>query len=105
MATDASPVVIETLAGGVMTLTLNRPERMNAFNAAVHEALAAAFTRAETDDGCRVVMITGSGKGFCAGQDLSERGVSPVGARPDLGAALEKIYNPLIKRMRALPKR
>jgi len=96
--------VIETLAGGVMTLTLNRPERMNAFNAAVHEALAAAFTRAETDDGCRVVMITGSGKGFCAGQDLSERGVSPVGARPDLGAALEKFYNPLIKRMRALPK-
>ena len=87
-----------------MTLTLNRPERMNAFNAAVHEALAAAFTRAETDDGCRVVMITGSGKGFCAGQDLSERGVSPVGARPDLGAALEKFYNPLIKRMRALPK-
>ena len=104
MATDATPVLIETLSGGVMTLTLNRPERMNAFNVALHEALAGAFSRAEASDDCRVVMITGSGPGFCAGQDLSERAMKPGAAPPDLGHTLDKFYNPLIRRMRALPK-
>jgi 2-(1,2-epoxy-1,2-dihydrophenyl)acetyl-CoA isomerase len=104
LATDASPVLIETFAGGVMTLTLNRPERMNAFNVPLHEALAAAFARAKESDDCRTVLITGSGAGFCAGQDLSERGVNPGAARTDLGGAIDKFYNPLIRKMRSLPK-
>ncbi len=103
MANEAPPV-IETLDDGVMTLTLNRPERMNAFNVATHAALAAAFGRAKESDDCRVVMITGAGAGFCAGQDLSERVINPGAARPDLGGTIETYYNPLIRAMRALPK-
>jgi 2-(1,2-epoxy-1,2-dihydrophenyl)acetyl-CoA isomerase len=103
-AADASsrPVLLETLDGGVLTLTLNRPERVNAFNVALLEALNAAVKRA-ADPQCRVVLLTGAGKGFCAGQDLADRAVGGAG-RPDLGATLDKLYNPLIRALRALPK-
>ena len=100
----SQPVLLETLDEGVLTLTLNRPDRMNAFNVALHEALAAAMSRAATDAECRVVFLTGAGKGFSAGQDLSDRAVSPSGRRPDLGELIEKRYNPLVRALRALPK-
>ena len=87
-----------------MTLTLNRPERLNAFNVALHEALFKALERAAADPGCRALLLTGAGKGFCAGQDLSERVVAADDARPDLGLSLEKRYNPLIRALRRLPK-
>ncbi len=102
---EAAPVLIEELANGVMTLTLNRPQRMNAFNVPLHEALAAALQRAKTSDECRVVLITGSGSGFCAGQDLSERIMAiQQGERLDLGATIDKHYNPLVRTLRGLPK-
>lgn len=107
MAADAvqpEPVLIETFEGGVLTLTLNRPARMNAFNVALHEALSEALKRAAESDSCRVVLLTGAGKGFCAGQDLTDRVVAPDGGRPDLGESIEKRYNPLIRSLRALPK-
>ncbi len=88
----------------MLTLTLNRPDRLNAFNAALHDALAQAIRRAPDDDQCRVVLLTGAGKGFCAGQDLADRAVAPDGARPDLGESLDKRYNPLIRSLRNLPK-
>ena len=100
----SGPVLLEALEGGVLTLTLNRPERMNAFNVAMHEALAKALDRAAADDECRVVILTGAGRGFCAGQDLSERVMGPGGGRPDLGQTIDKHYNPLIRKMRGLPK-
>src|SRR5271166_4212762 len=100
----ATPVLIYSLDGGVLTLTLNRPERLNAFNAALHEALAGALARAAADEECRVVMVTGAGKGFCAGADLTDHAVAPGGARPNLGESLDKRYNPLIRAMRSLPK-
>ena len=103
-ASIAEPVLIETLEGGVLTLTLNRPERMNALNGALIEAIGAGIRRAATEDGCRVVLITGAGKGFCAGADLTDRAIAPGGARPDLGDSLDKRYNPLIRAIRALPK-
>jgi 2-(1,2-epoxy-1,2-dihydrophenyl)acetyl-CoA isomerase len=99
----SQPVLLERLDEGVLTLTLNRPERMNAFNIAMHEALANAIRRAAASAGCRAVLLTGAGKGFCAGQDLSDRAVAP-GERPDLGESIEKRYNPLIRALRALPK-
>ena len=77
---------------------------MNAFNGALHEALAAAVKRAADDEACRVVLLTGAGKGFCAGQDLADRAVSPGAGRPDLGQSIEARYNPLIRALRALPK-
>jgi 2-(1,2-epoxy-1,2-dihydrophenyl)acetyl-CoA isomerase len=101
---SSEPVLLETLKAGVMTLTLNRPERLNAFNAALHEALFAGIERAAEDPDCRAVLLTGAGKGFCAGQDLTDRVAAPDGSRPDLGEAIEKRYNPLVRALRRLPK-
>ncbi len=103
---DASsqPVVIERLEAGVMTLTLNRPGRLNALNTALVEALKAAVGRAEADPGCRAVLITGAGRGFCAGADLADRAFTPGGPRPDLGQSLEMGLNPLVRAIRRLAK-
>jgi 2-(1,2-epoxy-1,2-dihydrophenyl)acetyl-CoA isomerase len=101
---SSQPVLIEALEGGVLTLTLNRPERMNALNVALGEALGRAVGRTAADNACRVVLITGAGKGFCAGADLTDRTIKPGEARPDLGESLDKRYNPLIRAMRSLPK-
>lgn len=98
-----TPLLID-VADGIATLTLNRPERLNAFTAALHEALAAALDHAAGDAAVRTVLITGAGRGFCAGQDLSERKPLAGGARPDLGQGLERYYNPLIRRLRGLEK-
>jgi 2-(1,2-epoxy-1,2-dihydrophenyl)acetyl-CoA isomerase len=95
---------MEELTAGVLTLTLNRPERLNAFNGALQEALSAGIKRAAADSACRAVLITGAGKGFSSGADLAERAVDPGASRPDLGESLDKRYNPLIRALRALPK-
>jgi 2-(1,2-epoxy-1,2-dihydrophenyl)acetyl-CoA isomerase len=86
--------------GGVATLTLNRPQVLNSFCAAMHADLAAAFTAIEQDPAIRCVVLTGAGRGFCAGQDLGEARTTEVG---DAGERLERLYNPLILRMRRLP--
>src|SRR5258706_5389775 len=95
--------VLVSFEAGVLRITLNRPEKLNAFNPAVHQGLAEAMTRAETDAAVRCLLITGAGRGFCAGQDLTERDMKAAGPM-DLGSGLETWYNPLVKRMRALPK-
>ena len=100
----SQPVLLDRLESGVLTLTLNRPERLNAFNAALIEALSAAVKRAGTEPECRAVLITGAGRGFCAGADLANRAFKPGEARPDLGEALEKGINPIIRAIRNLPK-
>ena len=101
---SSQPVLMDKLEGGVMTLTLNRPERLNALNAALVEALSAGVKRAVTDADCRAVLITGAGRGFCAGADLADRAMTPGGARPDLGQSLERGLNPIIRAIRNLPK-
>lgn len=87
---------------GWTSLTLNRPERLNSFNEVMHRALADALDEIDTDESCRAVLLTGSGRGFCAGQDLGDR-VTDQGP-PDLGATIETFYNPLVRRIRALRK-
>ncbi len=87
---------------GYRILTLNRPDKLNAFNEAMHEALRTAIDEAEADESCRALMITGAGRGFCAGQDLSDRLLKP-GEAPVPRDSLEKLYNPLVRRLRALP--
>ena len=84
--------------GGVHVLTLNRPDRLNAFTFALQAALMSALTAAEADPDCRAVLLHGAGRGFCAGQDLTmvEPGV-------DLGDTLERSFNPLVRRLRSLP--
>jgi 2-(1,2-epoxy-1,2-dihydrophenyl)acetyl-CoA isomerase len=102
--TSSQPALLDKLEGGVMTLTLNRPERLNALNAALIERLSTALKRAATEPDCRAVLITGAGRGFCAGADLANRAFAPGDARPDLGAALENGLNPIIRGIRNLPK-
>jgi len=94
--------VLVSLEAGVLRITLNRPEKLNAFTTALHKGLAEAMTRAETDAAARCLLITGAGRGFCAGQDLTERDMKA--SVIDLGEGLETRYNPLVRRMRALPK-
>lgn len=97
-----APVLVET-ADGVARLTLNRPDKLNVFNEAMHEALAAALAAAEADPACRCVLLTGAGRAFCAGQDLGDRVMGEGDVPPDLGDTLDRLYNPLIRRLRALP--
>jgi 2-(1,2-epoxy-1,2-dihydrophenyl)acetyl-CoA isomerase len=94
--------VLVSLETGVLHVTLNRPDTLNAFTTAMHAGLAAAMTRAESEPAVRCVLITGAGRGFCAGQDLSERDMNAKDI--DLGGGLDTRYNPLVRRMRALEK-
>lgn len=91
-------ILIDTRPG-YRVITLNRPERLNALTVEMAEALMAALAAAEADKTCRAVLLTGAGRGFCAGQDLT----AIVDAGPDEIAALLDHYNPLISRLRALP--
>lgn len=95
--------ILFEIDGGVASLTLNRPDKLNAFTAAMHEELREAMHRLRADASVRALLITGNGRGFCAGQDLSER-VMKDGSGPfDLGSTLESNYNPLVKGLRELP--
>ena len=85
-----------------MTLTLNRPEKLNAFVREMHALLREAMSEAENDASIRALLVTGAGRGFCAGQDLAERDMNDPNL--DLGSGLDANYNPLVRRMRALPK-
>ncbi|HEX5455090.1 MAG TPA: 2-(1,2-epoxy-1,2-dihydrophenyl)acetyl-CoA isomerase PaaG [Stellaceae bacterium] len=92
------PVLVET-GPGYHVLTLNRPERLNALTVEMADALLAALDEAEADRECRAVLLTGAGRGFCAGQDLTAIDSATPAAIGDL---LDR-YNPLIRRLRALP--
>jgi 2-(1,2-epoxy-1,2-dihydrophenyl)acetyl-CoA isomerase len=95
------PILIEPRTG-YYVITLNRPQRLNAFNEAMHQSLKRALAEAESDESCRALLLTGAGRGFCSGQDLSDR-LSKTGETIVLGGALEAYYNPLIRKLRALP--
>ena len=94
-----SDEVLTSREGAVLTVTLNRPEVYNAFNRALHDALREALTEAQ-DPAVRCVVVTGAGKGFCAGQDLKEFGQVSASIRD----ALEQTYHPNIRLVRALEK-
>ena len=98
-----SQPILVSVEAGVQTITLNRPERLNAFNAEMHRMLRAALDQAGDDDAVRALLLTGTGRGFCAGQDLSERDVGADSAI-DLSLTIESLYNPLVRRLRELPK-
>jgi len=102
-AAMAFETILFSVDGGAARLTLNRPDRLNSFTVRMHEEIAAALDEIEADKTVRVLLITGAGRGFCAGQDLSDRAVAPGGAAVDLGESVEKRYNPLIRRLTALP--
>jgi 2-(1,2-epoxy-1,2-dihydrophenyl)acetyl-CoA isomerase len=88
---------------GVATLVLNRPDKLNSFTNAMHAEVRDAVARA-ADPAIRCLVLTGAGRGFCAGQDLNDRTVTPGAARPDLGDSIERNYKPLVLALKALPK-
>jgi 2-(1,2-epoxy-1,2-dihydrophenyl)acetyl-CoA isomerase len=96
--------ILTSLDAGVLSITLNRPDKLNAFNPEMHQLLKAALERARDEAAVRAVLLTGAGKGFCAGQDLSERNVAAGAAPIDLSVTIGSYYNPLVRRMRELPK-
>ena len=98
---DENPILVD-LRPGYRVITLNRPQRLNAFTEDMHRALRAAIEEAERDAECRALLITGAGRGFCAGQDLNDRLAKP-GEKVVLGGTLEHFYNPLVRKLRALP--
>lgn len=97
-------VVLHERRDGFSVVTLNRPDRLNAFNEEQHHRLRAILEDCATDESCRAVLLTGAGRGFCAGQDLADRDPAMLGERPDLGHTLETFYVPLVRRLRAMKK-
>ena len=91
------------IADGVATVTLNRPDRLNSFTVAMHGEVRSALDSIAANRSIRCFVLTGAGRGFCAGQDLSDRAVAPDAEGVDLGASIENYYKPLLQRLRALP--
>jgi 2-(1,2-epoxy-1,2-dihydrophenyl)acetyl-CoA isomerase len=89
---------------GVAKLVLNRPDRLNSFTVQMHGEVAQALTMVESDDAVRALLLTGEGRGFCAGQDLSDRAVAPGSAPVDLGDSVERYYAPLVTRLATMDK-
>jgi len=87
-------------ADGIARITLNRPDRLNSFTRVMHSELREALVSLGD---ARVVVLTGAGRGFCAGQDLNDRAVAP-GEAVDLGETVEESWNPLIRTLAALPQ-
>lgn len=86
---------------GWVEITLNRPERLNSFIDEMHIALRSEIEKAR-DVGARAILLTGAGRGFCAGQDLGDRDPEKMGGPPDLGHTLNTFYNPLVRLIRSL---
>jgi 2-(1,2-epoxy-1,2-dihydrophenyl)acetyl-CoA isomerase len=99
----AYEMILFDVANGAARLTLNRPDRLNSFTVQMHGEVADALAQVEGSAEIRALLITGAGRGFCAGQVLSDPAVAP-GGDADLGEALENRYNPLIRRLIALDK-
>ena len=87
---------------GVARLTLNRPDKLNSFNTQMHGEVRDALARLPAS-GARVLVLTGAGRGFCAGQDLGDRAVAPGTEGVDLGESIDKYYKPLVLALHALP--
>jgi len=94
--------ILFSVDAGIARLTLNRPDKLNSFNAKMHGEVRRALAHLSAGD-ARVLVLTGAGRGFCAGQDLADRAVSAAGAAVDLGDSIERHYKPLVLALRELP--
>jgi 2-(1,2-epoxy-1,2-dihydrophenyl)acetyl-CoA isomerase len=100
----SDPSILFEVQDGCAVVTLNRPDRLNSFNPEMHARLSDAVGQVESRSDIRAMLLTGAGRGFCAGQDLSDRVMSADSAPPDLGHTIGTLYNPLVRRLRALEK-
>lgn len=89
---------------GVATLTLNRPKSLNSLTSEMHGEIRSVMRQVENDDTIRCLLLTGAGRGFCAGQDLGDGAGETGGEIPDVGKLVAKYYNPFISRIMNLPK-
>jgi 2-(1,2-epoxy-1,2-dihydrophenyl)acetyl-CoA isomerase len=95
--------ILLSRAAGIARVTLNRPDRLNSFTTKMHEELRDALATVRADTSARVLLLTGAGRGFCAGQDLSDRAVAPSDAPVDLGASIEANNRPLVLALQSFP--
>jgi len=96
--------ILFDLSDGIGRLTLNRPERLNSFTTAMHAEVRALLETLAREPALRVLILSGAGRGFCAGQDLSDRALGASGEAPvDLGESIERNYKPLVLALRGLP--
>lgn len=95
--------ILFEVSDGVARLTLNRPDRLNSFNVQMHGEVRDALSKLKSNSDARVLVFTGAGRGFCAGQDLGDRAVAPGGQGVDLGDSIENYYKPLVLALRNLP--
>jgi enoyl-CoA hydratase len=105
--TDERAVLVEPVRPGITKITLNRPDRLNAMNFALVKGLYDAFDEVGADASCRVVILTGAGRGFCAGLDLAQGASPPAPAprgRAQSGMAVQKLIAGLVPKMRAIPQ-
>lgn len=100
----SEPTILLHIMDGVATITLNRPDKLNALTEDMHGELERALDRIEIDRAIRAVLLTGAGRAFCAGQDLGDRAMVTEGDLIDLGDTLERFYNPLIRRLTRLER-
>jgi 2-(1,2-epoxy-1,2-dihydrophenyl)acetyl-CoA isomerase len=100
----AEPAVLQERYDGFSVVTLNRPDKLNAFNERQHQELRAILERCASEKACRAIVLTGAGRGFCAGQDLGDRDPAMLGESPDLGQTLETFYVPLVQLLRTMEK-
>jgi 2-(1,2-epoxy-1,2-dihydrophenyl)acetyl-CoA isomerase len=98
----AYDTILFSVDGGIARLTLNRPDKLNSFNTQMHGEVRDALARLPAS-GARVLVLTGAGRGFCAGQDLGDRAVAPGSQGIDLGESIEKHYKPLVLTLHTLP--
>ncbi len=96
--------ILTELTDGVLVITLNRPEVLNSFDRAMAEQMQGALAQAAENAAIRAVLITGAGRGFCAGQDLQEALPAGDGPIPDISEIVRASYNPIIKAIRSLEK-
>jgi 2-(1,2-epoxy-1,2-dihydrophenyl)acetyl-CoA isomerase len=98
----AYDTILFSVDGGIARLTLNRPDKLNSFNTQMHGEVRQALSGLSAQ-GARVLVLTGAGRGFCAGQDLGDRAVAPASQGVDLGESIEKHYKPLVLALHTLP--
>jgi 2-(1,2-epoxy-1,2-dihydrophenyl)acetyl-CoA isomerase len=103
MSTVSYESIQFSIESGIATLTLNRPDKLNSFTQAMHLEVRDALETLQADKTVRVLVLTGAGRGFCAGQDLGDRAVEPGSPGVDLGESVEKFYAPLVLTLRSLP--
>lgn len=100
----SNPAILMSTSNHLAEITLNRPDRLNSFNPSMHKLLYSELEALEQSEDCRAILLTGTGRAFCTGQDLNDRDPRKLDGPPDLEATLTEQFNPLVKKLRGFAK-